>query len=60
MVTAIADKHAKIIGEIDTKEQYGGAIPKANPALLQTMNEGLTELMKDPSWQVLRNRYTLG
>jgi polar amino acid transport system substrate-binding protein len=60
MVTAIADKPAKIIGEIDTDEQYGVAIPKSNPMLLQTMNEGLTELMKDPYWQVLRNRYSLG
>lgn len=60
MITAIADKPAHIIGEIDTNEQYGVAIPKSNPVLLQTMNEGLTDLMKDPSWQVLRDRYALG
>jgi polar amino acid transport system substrate-binding protein len=60
MITAIADKPAHIIGEIDTDEQYGVAIPKSNPALLQTMNEGLTDLMNDPYWQVLRNRYALG
>jgi hypothetical protein len=24
------------------------------------MNEGLTDLMKDPYWQVLRNKYALG
>jgi polar amino acid transport system substrate-binding protein len=60
MITAIADKPAHIIGEIDTNEQYGVAIPKSNPALLQTMNEGLTDLMKDPYWQMLRNKYVLG
>jgi len=60
MITAITDKPAHIIGEIDTNEQYVVAIPKSNPALLQTMNEGLTELMKDPYWQILRNRYALG
>ncbi|HSA37735.1 MAG TPA: ABC transporter substrate-binding protein [Methanoregula sp.] len=60
MITAIADKPAHIIGEIDTNEQYGVAIPKSNPVLLQTMNDGLAELMKDPYWQVLRTRYDLG
>jgi polar amino acid transport system substrate-binding protein len=60
MITAIADKPAHIIGEIDTNEQYGVAIPKSNPVLLQTMNEGLRELMNDPTWQVLRTRYALG
>jgi polar amino acid transport system substrate-binding protein len=60
MITAIADKPAHIIGEIDTNEQYGVAIPKSNPVLLQTMNEGLTDLMKDPYWQMLRNKYVLG
>lgn len=60
MITAIADKPAHIAGEIDTDEQYGVAIPKSNPVLLRTMNEGLAELMKDPYWQVLRIKYSLG
>jgi polar amino acid transport system substrate-binding protein len=60
MITAIADKPAHIIGEIDTNEQYGVAIPKSNPVLLQIMNEGLTDLMRDPYWQTLRNKYMLG
>jgi len=59
MVTAIAGKPAHLIGEIDTNEQYGVAIPKNNPALLQTMNDGLADLMKDPYWQTLRTKYSL-
>lgn len=59
MLSAIADNHAHIIGEIDTNEQYGVAIPKSNPGLLNLMNEGLTDLMKDPYWQTLKAKYSL-
>jgi len=60
MIPAIADKPAHIIGEIDTDEQYGVAIPKTNPALLTLMNEGLTDLMQDPYWETLKAKYSLG
>lgn len=60
MVTAIEGKPAHLIDEIDTNEQYGVAIPKSDPALLQTVNEGLADLMKDPYWQILRTKYALG
>ncbi len=60
MVTAIAGKPAHLIAEIDTNEQYGVAIPKNNPELLRTINEGLADLMKDPYWQTLRTKYSLG
>jgi polar amino acid transport system substrate-binding protein len=59
MVTAIQGRPAHLIAEIDTNEQYGVAIPKSDPALLRTMNEGLADLMKDPYWQTLKTKYTL-
>ena len=59
MLAAIADNHAHIIGEIDTDEQYGVAIPKSDPELLRLMNEGLTELMQDPAWETLKAKYSL-
>lgn len=59
MVTAIAGKPAHLIGEIDTNEQYGVAIPKSDPVLLGIINEGLLDLMKDPYWQTLRTKYSL-
>lgn len=59
LLTAIADKPLVLIGEIDTKEEYGVAVRKADTELLSTINDGLTQLMKDPYWEVLKKKYEL-
>lgn len=58
-IEAIAGQNAKIIGEIDTNEQYGIAIRKDDTALLEAMNEGLDLLMADPYWDELKVKYNL-
>lgn len=59
MLDAIAGKPLHIIGEIDTGELYGVAVRKTDPALLATINEGLTELMADPYWEELKQKYEM-
>jgi polar amino acid transport system substrate-binding protein len=58
-VDIIKDQNAKIIHEIDTKEEYGIAIRKEDTALLETMNKGLDLLMADPYWDELKAKYNL-
>jgi polar amino acid transport system substrate-binding protein len=58
-LTAIEGKPIHIIYDIDTGEQYGIAIRKDSPALLQTMNEGLADLHADPYWKQLLATYNL-
>lgn len=60
MLDAIEGKPLHIIGEIDTNEVYGVAIRKEDTALLAMINEGLTELMKDPYWEELKEKYDMG
>jgi ABC-type amino acid transport/signal transduction systems, periplasmic component/domain len=60
MLDAIAGKPLHIIGEIDTNEVYGVAIRKEDTALLNLINEGLTELMNDPYWDELIEKYDMG
>jgi polar amino acid transport system substrate-binding protein len=48
-----------IIGNIQTKEEFGVAIRKDNPELLATMNDGLTQLKADPYWQELIRKYRM-
>jgi polar amino acid transport system substrate-binding protein len=57
--TMIAGKPVRTIGNIPTKEEYGVAVRKANPELLATMNDGLTQLQADPYWQELITRYKM-
>ncbi|MEN6341089.1 MAG: ABC transporter substrate-binding protein [Methanospirillum sp.] len=59
MLAAIAGQNAKIVGEIDTSEEYGIAIRKDDTVLLATMNKGLDELMADPYWNQLKAKYNL-
>ncbi|MDI6875488.1 MAG: transporter substrate-binding domain-containing protein [Methanomicrobiales archaeon] len=59
MLDAIAGKPLHIIGEIDTGELYGVAVRKTDPELLATINEGLTELMADPYWEDLKQKYEM-
>lgn len=58
-VNIIAGQNAKIIHEIDTKEEYGIAIRKEDTQLLATMNKGLDQLMADPYWNELKIKYEL-
>jgi polar amino acid transport system substrate-binding protein len=58
-LTAIEGKPIHIIYDIDTGEQYGVAIRKDNPELLQTMNDGLADLHADPYWKQLLATYNL-
>jgi polar amino acid transport system substrate-binding protein len=60
MLDAIEGKPLHIIGEIDTHEVYGVAIRKEDTALLNTINEGITELMADPYWEELKQKYDMG
>jgi polar amino acid transport system substrate-binding protein len=60
MEDAIEGKPLHIIGEIDTGEEYGVAIRKSDTELLRIVNEGLTELMKDPYWEELKTKYEMG
>jgi polar amino acid transport system substrate-binding protein len=59
LLDAIAGKPLTIIGDIDTGEEYGIAIRKSDPELLETMNEGLTLLMSDPYWDELKETYEM-
>ncbi|KAF5089821.1 ABC transporter substrate-binding protein [Methanospirillum purgamenti] len=59
MMDAIAGKPLHIIGEIDTGEDYGVAIRKTDPELLETINEGLAHLMASPKWTELQQKYEM-
>jgi polar amino acid transport system substrate-binding protein len=48
-----------IIGEIPTKEQYAVAVRKTDPQLLAMMDDGIRQLMDDPYWQQLAQKYGL-
>ncbi len=58
-IEAIAGQPVKIIGDIDTNEQYGIAIRKEDTVLLDAMNRGLDLLMADPYWDELKAKYNL-
>lgn len=49
----IEGKNIEKIGSVETKEEFGIAVRKEDTALLDTLNEGLADLMKDPYWQEL-------
>jgi len=55
----IANKSVKKIGNIETKEEFGVAVRKADPELLATMNDGLAQLKADPYWQELIAKYRM-
>ena len=59
MKTMIEGRPVKVIGNIETKEEFGIAVRKSDPELLATMNEGLTELKADPYWQELIVKYKM-
>lgn len=55
----ISGKPLVIIGEIPIADQYAVAVRKTDPELLATMNDGLRQLMADPYWQQLLQKYGL-
>jgi len=57
--TMIEGKPVKSIGNIETKEEFGIAVRKSDPALLATLNDGLTQLKADPYWQELIIKYKM-
>lgn len=59
LMDAIADKPLEKIGEIDTGEQYGIAVRKEDAELLAKINDGLSQLMKDPYWKTLQEKYDM-
>ena len=49
----------KIIGSVETEEQFGVAIRKDDTELLEFMNEAIAELQADPYWEDLKEKYNL-
>ncbi len=49
----------KVIGSVETKEEFGVAIRKEDTALLEFMNEAIAELQADPYWEELKEKYNL-
>jgi len=49
----------KVVGSVETKEEFGVAIRKEDTALLEFMNEAIAELQADPYWEELKEKYNL-
>jgi polar amino acid transport system substrate-binding protein len=56
---AIEGKPLHSIGEIDTNESYGVAFRKEDTDLLFLINDGLVQLMDDPFWNDLIQKYNM-
>jgi polar amino acid transport system substrate-binding protein len=48
-----------VIGIVKTHEEYGIGLRKDDVELLQTINEGLSQLMASPTWTELLEKYQL-
>lgn len=57
--TMIEGRPLRVIGNIETKEEFGIAVRKTDPELLATLNDGLAELKADPYWQELIIKYRM-
>jgi len=55
----IAGKSVKVIGSVETMEQFGVAIRKEDTELLEFMNDGIAELQADPYWEELKVKHNL-
>ena len=55
----IKDKPLKLIGNIETREEFGIAVRKSDTELLAALNDGLTKLKADPYWQELIVKYNM-
>jgi len=56
---AIEDKPVKMLGTLETREEYGIAVRKGDTELRNTLNEGLDKLMNSPKWQELIEKYSM-
>ena len=56
---AITKRPLVIIGTIPSSDIYAVAIRKTDPGLLATIDDGLLQLMKDPYWLHLKQKYNL-
>ena len=50
-------KPLQIIGTTPAQASYAVAVRKTDPALLAKIDDGLVQLMKDPYWQQLKQKY---
>lgn len=57
LLDAIAGKPIILIGDISTGEDIGVAVRKGDTKLLATINDGLSQLMTDPHWEELKEKY---
>jgi polar amino acid transport system substrate-binding protein len=56
----IANRPLIIIGETPVQGEYAVAVRKTDPKILAMVNDGLMQLMKEPYWQQLLQKYGLG
>ncbi len=59
VLDAIEGKPLKVLGEINTGEEYGIAVRKDDTELLATLNTGLHKLMDSPEWDELKEKYDM-
>jgi ABC-type amino acid transport substrate-binding protein len=50
-------KPLQIIGTTPAQACYAVAVRKTDPALRAKIDDGLVQLMKDPYWQQLKQKY---
>ena len=55
----VAGRALVVIGSIPVEDTYAVATRQSDPELLAKVNRGLSDLMKDPAWQVLKQKYGL-
>jgi polar amino acid transport system substrate-binding protein len=55
----IANRPVKIIGNVETQEEFGIAVRKSDPQLLAMLNDGLAQLKADPYWRELVVKYRM-
>ena len=56
---AISGRSLVIIGTTPSQDLYAVAIRKTDPKLLAIIDDGLLQMMKDPYWQQLKQKYDL-
>ncbi|WOF17050.1 amino acid ABC transporter substrate-binding protein [Methanoplanus sp. FWC-SCC4] len=55
----IEGKPVKKIGLVETNEQFGIAVRKSDPELLEKINTGLENLMESPKWDEMIEKYRM-
>jgi len=59
MQRAVTGRPLVIIGTTPSQDKYAVAIRKNDPKLLAIIDDGLLQMMKDPYWQKLKQKYDL-